>query len=208
MPTAQKLDLYKVHKAEYVATKKPVLVKTSPAQYLTISGRGAPASPEFQNKIGALYNVAFTLKMTQKFGGKDYKVCHLEGLYWGSGKEENVACLDPSAWNWLLVIRVPDFIKEKDLQQAIGQLRAKGKTGDFDKAKLESLDEGSCVQMLHVGPYNQEKQTIDQMLAFAAKEGLSSRGKHHEIYLSDPRRVPAQRLRTILRFPVGKSEQG
>jgi hypothetical protein len=141
--------------------------------------------------------------MTQKFAGKDYKVFHLEGLYWGSGKEENVGCLDPKEWNWLLVIRVPDFIKEKDLQRAVIQLRAKGKIGDFDKVKLESLDEGMCVQMLHVGPYNQENRTVDQMLALVKQNGLTCRGKHHEIYLSDPRRVPPDRLRTILRFPVG-----
>jgi hypothetical protein len=203
MPTTQKLDLYKVHKAEYVATKKPVLVKTRPAQYLTISGHGAPASDEFQDKIGILYSVAFTVKMTRKFAGKDYKVCHLEGLYWGSGKEENLSCLDPKEWNWLLAIRVPDFIKMKELQQAIAQLRAKGKVGEFEKVKLESLDEGSCVQMLHVGPYSQENRTIDEMLAFVKQKGLTCRGKHHEIYLSDPRRVPPERLRTILRFPVG-----
>jgi hypothetical protein len=203
MPTVQKLDLYKDHKSEYVASKKPVLVKTHPAQYLTISGHGEPASPEFQNKIGTLYGVAFTIKMTRKFAGKDYKVCHLEGLYWGSGKEESLGCVDPKEWNWLLVIRVPDFIKEKDLQKAIVQLRAKGKAGDFEEVKLESLDEGVCVQMLHIGPYNQENKTIDQMLAFVKREGLACRGKHHEIYLSDPRRVPPDRLRTILRFPVG-----
>lgn len=203
MPPTQKLDLYKVHKTEYVATKKPVLVKTRPAKYLTISGRGAPASAEFQNSIGTLYGVAFSMKMAQKFAGMDYKVCPLEGLYWGSGKEENVGWIDPNKWNWMLVIRAPDFIKEKDLQQAIVQLRAKGKAGDFEKVKLESIDEGSCVQMLHLGPYNQENRTIDQMLAFAKQKGLTCRGRHHEIYLSDPRRVPPDRLRTILRFPVG-----
>ena len=203
MPTVQKLDLYKDHKSEYVAAKKPALVKTHPTQYLTISGRGAPASPEFQNKIGTLYGIAFTIKMTQKFAGKDYKVCHLEGLYWGGGKEESLGCVDPKEWNWKLVMRVPDFIKEKDLRQAIGQLRAKGKAGDFEEVKLESLDEGVCVQMLHIGPYNQENKTINQMLAFVKQEGLACRGKHHEIYLSDPRRVPPDRLRTILRFPVG-----
>jgi hypothetical protein len=198
-----KLDLYKVHKTEYVAAKKPVLLRTIPAKYLTISGHGAPASDEFQDKIGILYSVAFTVKMTRKFAGKDYKVCHLEGLYWGSGKEENLSCLDPKEWNWLLAIRVPDFIKMKELQQAIAQLRAKGKVGEFEKVKLESLDEGSCVQMLHVGPYSQENRTIDEMLAFVKQKGLTCRGKHHEIYLSDPRRLPPERLRTILRFPVG-----
>jgi hypothetical protein len=203
MPTAQKLDLYKVHKAEYVAAKKPVLVKTRPAKYLTITGRGAPASTDFQNSIGCLYSVAFTVKMARKFAGKDYKVCNLEGLYWGTGKEENLGGVDPKEWNWMLMIRVPDFIQENDLQKAVAQLGAKGKAGDFDKVKLESLDEGSCVQMLHVGPYNQENRTIDQMLALVKQQGLTCRGKHHEIYLSDPRRVPPERLRTILRLPVG-----
>lgn len=202
MATAQKLDLYKIHKTEYLAPKKPLLVKTGPAQYLTISGHGEPASQEFQDKVGDLYGVAYTLKMSKKFAGKDYKVCRLEGLYWGIGKEENVSCLDPKEWNWLLVIRVPDFIKEKDLQQAVAQLRVKGKVGDFDKVKLESLDEGMCVQMLHVGPYNQENKTIDRMLALVKHDGLACHGRHHEIYLSDPRRVPPERLRTILRLPV------
>ena len=198
----EKLDLYRTHKAEYVAPRKPVMVKTGPAKYLTINGHGAPGSAEFQDKIGTLYGVAFTVKMTRKFAGKDYKVCHLEGLYWGNGKDEIAACSDPSEWNWKLVIRVPDFIKEKDLNQAVVQLHAKGKTGDFEQVKLESIDEGSCVQMLHIGPYNDEKRTIDQMLAFVREKGLACRGKHHEIYLSDPRRVPPERLRTILRVPV------
>ena len=202
MPTAQKLDLYKVHKAEYVIPKKPVLVKTLPAKYLTISGHGAPGSAEFQNCIGSLYGAAFTIKLTKKFAGEDYKVCHLEGLYWGNTNEGGVVAVDPQELNWTLMIRVPDFVQAEDLRRAIVELRAKGKAGDFEKLKLESLDEGSCVQMLHVGPYNQEKPSIDRMLAFAKQEGLNCRGKHHEIYLSDPRRVPPARLRTILRIPV------
>ena len=157
--------------------------------------------PGFQEKVGTLYSVAYTLKMAKKFAGKDYKVCNLEGLYWGSSSE--TGSFDFNDCEWLLIIRVPDFIKEKDLQQTFTELRAKGKAGDFENVKLESLDEGSCVQMLHVGPYNQENRTIDQMLAFAENEGLTCRGKHHEIYLSDPRRVPPERLRTILRLPVG-----
>jgi hypothetical protein len=202
MPTASKLDLYKKHRTEYIAPKKPALVKTKPAQYITISGSGAPGSADFQNKIGALYGVAYTMKMMKKSAGKDYKVCHLEGLYWGSGKEENVLSIDPKELKWTLIMRVPDFLKEKDLQRAIAQVHAKGKTGDFDAVKFERIDEGTCVQMLHIGPYNQEGGTITQMIAYAKEKGLSCHGKHHEIYLSDPRRVPPERLRTILRYPV------
>ena len=201
MPTAEKLDLYKVHKAEYVAPKKPVLVKTARAKYLSITGRGAPASAEFRDSVGTLYGVAYTIKMTRKFAGNDYRVCPLEGFYWGS-EGEDVATVEPKDWNWTLVIRVPDFVQPRDLAQAVTQLRAKGKTGEFARVEFTSVDEGQCVQMLHVGPYDQERKTVDQMLDFARQKGLTCRGKHHEIYLSDPNRVPPARLRTILRFPV------
>src|SRR5574337_1261794 len=107
MAAAQKLDLYKIHKAEYVAAKKPVLVKIKPAKYLTIGGKGEPASADFQNKIGALYGVAFTVKMAKKSAGKDYRVCHLEGLWYGDGKSEEVLSVPPSSLHWTLLIRVP-----------------------------------------------------------------------------------------------------
>jgi hypothetical protein len=202
MPTTPKLDLYKVHKAEYVTPKKPVLIQTKRAKYLTFTGRGAPAGEAFQKAVGALYNVAFTLKMAKKFAGNDYQVCHLEGLWWGDKEAENFAAQSPETWNWKLIIRVPDFISAKDLKDTIAVLKQKGKPPETADVKLESLNEGECVQMLHVGPYSKEGETISQMLALAAEKGLSFHGMHHEIYLSDPRRVPPERLRTILRLPV------
>jgi len=198
----QKLDLYKVHKAEYITPKKPVLIQTKPAKYLAITGQGAPGGKAFQEGVGALYNVAFTLKMAKKFAGQDYKVCHLEGLWWGDKEGQDFAAQPPDAWNWKLIIRVPDFIVAKDLKEAVATLKEKGKPPDVANVKLETLDEGQCVQMLHVGPYSKEGETISQMLALAREKRLSCRGRHHEIYLSDPRRVPPQRLRTILRLPV------
>jgi len=202
MPTASKLDLYQVHKAEYVAPKKPVLIQTKPAKYLTFTGQGAPSGEPFQQGVGALYNVAFTLKMAKKFAGKDYKVCHLEGLWWGGEKGENFFAQPPDTWNWKVIIRVPDFIGATDLKDTIASLQKKGKPPEVAKVKLETLEEGQCVQMLHVGPYSKEEETISQMMALAAEKRLSCRGRHHEIYLSDPRRVPPERLRTILRLPV------
>ena len=199
---AKKLDLYKVHKAEYVTPKKPVLIQTKPAKYLTIGGQGAPAGKAFQEGVGALYNVAFTLKMAKKFAGQDYKVCHLEGLWWGEREAENFALQSPETWNWKLIIRVPDFIGSKDLKDTIETLKEKGKPPAVANVRLETLDEGQCVQMLHVGPYSKEGETISQMTALAGQKGLSFHGRHHEIYLSDPRRVPPERLRTILRLPV------
>ena len=203
MAGAAKLDLYKTHKSEYVTPKQPSFVDVKPAVYLTITGRGAPGGADFQAKVGALYGMAFTIKMTKKFAGKDYKVCHLEGLWWGNDITGDFSQLPPEAWNWTLLMRVPEFIKDSDLKLAVSQVKAKGKGEGAESVKLETLKEGQCVQMLHVGPYASEGETIRRMVEFAAQQGLVCRGKHHEIYLSDPRRVPPARLRTILRHPVG-----
>ena len=202
MPTSKKLDLYKLRAAEYVAPKKPMLVKVGRAQYLTITGKGEPGGATFQAHVGALYGVAYTLKFAQKFAGRDYKVCNLEGLWWGSKPVGDFSKEAMSAWNWKLLIRVPDFINKKDVAAAVKQLREKGKGLEAEEVKLESITEGLCVQMLHVGPYEKESETIGEMREFAAAQGLAFHGLHHEIYLSDPRRVPATRLRTILRMPV------
>ena len=203
MPAATKLDLYKEHKAEYVTPKKPGLVKVRPAKRLTITGKGKPGGELFQKHIGALYGVAFTIKMTRKFAGQDYKVCHLEGLWWGDKEGLDFSAVPIDQWNWKLIIRVPDFIQKKDLDAAVKALKEKGKGPEVADVVLEKINEGLCVQVLHVGPYEKEGETIAQMLSLAQEKGLVCHGPHHEIYLSDPRRVPPERLRTILRLPVG-----
>ena len=203
MPGTSKLDLYKEHKSEYVAAKAPAIINVGPAKYLTFTGSGAPASEPFQKAIGALYGAAFTIKMTKKFAGQDYKVCHLEGQWWGKEEFADFSTLAPESLNWRLMIRVPDFITASDLKAAVHQLREKGKGDEAANVKLETIKEGRCVQMLHVGPYAEETATVARMVEFAKQSGLACRGRHHEIYLSDPRRVPAARLRTILRHPVG-----
>ena len=202
MPAAKKLDLYKEHKAEYVTPKKPVLIDVKPAKYLTIIGQGAPGGTEFQKCVGALYGAAFTIKFTKKFAGQDYGVCHLEGQWWGEQETGDFSTLPRESWNWRLLIRVPDFIKPADLKAATKQLKEKGKGDEVSNVKLEAIKEGRCVQMLHVGPYGEEGKTISQMMEHARAQGQFFSGRHHEIYLSDPRRVPAARLRTILRHPV------
>lgn len=203
MPVTVKLDLYKEHKSEYAAAKAPAIINVGPAKYLTFTGSGVPASEQFQKAIGALYGAAYTIKMTKKFAGQDYKVCHLEGQWWGTEKCADLSTLAPESWNWRLMIRVPDFITASDLKAAVRQLREKGKGDEAADVKIEALKEGRCVQMLHVGHYDKVGATIARMTQFAKQSGLACRGRHHEIYLSDPRRVPAARLRTILRHPVG-----
>ncbi len=199
---AIKLDLYKKHHAEYVTPKEPVFVTIAPAKYLTVTGQGSPKGEKFESAISALYSVAFTLKMAEKAAAHDYKVCHLEGQWWtdvGSAWQTT----KPEEWRWRLLMRVPEFVSEKEVGAAIKSVVAKGKGGPLvSEVKLETIKEGRCVQVLHVGPYSAEKGTIEKMNDVAEHNGVHFRGPHHEIYLSDPRRVPEARLRTILRHPV------
>jgi hypothetical protein len=202
MPAAKKLDLYKLHAAEYAAPRTPTLVATKPSKYLAIAGSGDPDGPAFGEKAGALYAVAFTVKMARKKAGRDYKVAGLEGLWWGVSQGQWLIEQARHQWRWKLVIRAPEFVTAKEVAAAQQALLAKGKAKTVAQVKLETLREGRCVQVLHVGPYMNEGPTMDAMLAFAKANGLRFTGRHHEIYLSDPRRVKAEKLRTILRHPV------
>jgi hypothetical protein len=202
MKTQEKIDLYRLNKNDYAAPKKPVLVDIAPATYLAISGQGAPGGDLFTASIGALYGMAFTIKMTRKFAGQqDYAVCKLEGRWWSDSKP-CFTQLPREKWQWQLCIRTPEFITRDDLASAIAVLLKRGKGAEVKRVTLETLDEGKCVQMLHVGPYDEEGRTVALMQAFAEKQGLELHGRHHEIYLSDPRRVEPAKLKTILRHPV------
>ena len=201
MPTSEKLDLFKLHRAEYAAPKKPVLLDVGKAHYLVADGKGAPGGEEFQLRVGALYAAAYTLKFVSKQAGRDYAVSKLEAVWWADGKKE-LDQVPQGRWRWQLMIRRPEFIGKKELGAAVKVIRDKGKTPGIEAVGLESLTEGRCVQMLHVGPYDREHETIAAMQALAEENGLAFHGRHHEIYLSDPRRVAPQKLKTILRRPV------
>ena len=191
---ADKLDLYREHAAEYVAGKAPAIVRVEPARYLTIDGKGDPGGKHFQDCIGALYAIAFTIKMAKKLADRDYHVCKLEGLWTEPVESKN--------WKWNLMIRTPDFITQQDVQNAIDVSVARGKHSLVEQVRLETIREGTCIQALHVGPYAHEAETIRVMEEVAAAQGFKLTGVHHEIYLSDPRRVAPERLKTILRQPV------
>lgn len=196
-----KLDLYGKNKAAYATPRKPDLLRIAKATYLGIAGRGAPGGEAFEQAIGALYSVAFTTKMASKFAGRDYGVCKLEGLWWVDSGGTFMS--EPKdQWSWRLLIRTPDFIGKRELEAARKQLTEKGKGPLIQEVGLTTLNEGQCVQMLHVGPYDREPESIRQMEAFATERGYRFDGLHHEIYLSDPRRVAPEKLRTILRIPV------
>jgi hypothetical protein len=199
---AKKFDVYQHNKADYVTPKTAVVLEIKPARYLAIAGRGKPGDATFQAQLSALYAVAFTVKMASKSLDRDYTVSKLEGLWWGDDPDEVLLGQKRDIWNWKLLIRTPDFISQEQVRNATGKLQESGKSAEVNSVKLEELDEGRSVQMLHVGPYDAEAPTLQAMQAFAGGKGFRFRGLHHEIYLSDPRRVPPAKLKTILRHPI------
>ncbi len=203
-PVQVKIDLFKQYKSEYKASSAPVIIETTAAQYISIDGQGEPGNNSFQDSVGALYSMAFTIKMTRKAANLgDYVICKLECLWW-SDDCEDLSQLPMHQWHWKLMIRTPDYVTQKDVEKAAQAILQKGKSPGVAKVKLQHLQEGQCVQMLHLGPYEKEGETIEVMRQYMSDNNLTGNGKHHEIYLSDPRRIPAERLKTILRLPIKK----
>lgn len=196
-----KTDLFKEHKADYTAKAAPHRLVVGRASYLAIEGRGAPGGEAFEAGVGALYGMAYTLKFAAKAEGRDFAVCKLEATYDVLG-DEDAFQRDPDSVAWRLMIRVPDFVTAAHLDGARRALAEKKKEGAFDRVRLETVDEGDCVQILHVGPYSEERAAIETLRAFIKEQGLAPRLWHHEVYLNDPRRMPPERLKTILRQPV------
>ncbi|MBI4805847.1 MAG: GyrI-like domain-containing protein [Desulfovibrio sp.] len=198
----EKIDLFALNKAEYAATRTPKLVTVDTAWFLSIEGSGHPREPLFQQSVQALYSVAYTLKMQSKKNGRDYVISKLEGLWHLDPGYFDFASAPQSAWNWTLLLRTPDFIGENDLDRVQAELLAKGKSQLVKRVGVMGFEEGQCVQMLHVGPYDKEDSTLEIMHAFIEKKQLTVVGRHHEIYLSDPSRTASDKLRTIIRLPV------
>jgi hypothetical protein len=170
-------------------------------RYLMIDGDGAPPAPRYQEALATLYPVAYTLKFALK-PDHDFKVGPLETLWWVDAPGGFLLAV-PADWRWTAMIIVPDFVGEEHLAAAIAELRRKGKTAPLlDSIRLETLDEGACVQIMHVGPYAAETETIRRLHDYMTDNGLEARGHHHEIYLSDPRTTAPERLRTVIRQPV------
>jgi len=197
----QKIDLFKEHRDEYSLDREPHLVKVGVGKYLTVTGTGGPGDAQFQQKLGVLYGCAYTIKFDSKQRlARDFKVGVLEGLWWVKGRTTDAFVAPKGDWRWKLLIRVPTFVTTASVTKALAALKAKGRP--TAAVKLEALREGPSVQALHVGGYGDEPATLAKMGTFAREHRLRFRGRHHEIYLSDPRRVPTSRLRTILRHPV------
>lgn len=194
------IDFKKSLKALYTATSKIKEVDPGKGKFLVVSGKGSPGGEAFQKAMGQLYGVAYTLKFSLKFAGVlDFKVCCLEGLYCDNPNEVPI-----EEWSFRFMIRVPDAIVGEQVEAARQVLAAK-KGLDASGVRLEEFEEGRALQVLHVGPYNQVGQTYAALEARASELGLAMNGAGHEIYISDPNRVPPERLKTIVRMPVTES---
>ena len=196
-----KLDLLKEYKSYYNAGKNPEIVEFEEVSYLTIEGIGEPAGKMFVSKVEALYPLAYGIKKICKEQDKDFGVPKLEGLWWVEGDTPALE-IPRSEWRWKLLIRMPEFITKK-LTYSVQPVIAKKKKNELVKEiALEKMTEGKCVQIMHIGPYSTEHKTINELMAFIDANGISVNGKHHEIYLSDPRKNKPDKMKTIIRYPV------
>jgi len=199
-----KTDLKKTFKELYAASAKtPALVEVPRFQFLMVDSAGDPnANPFFQEAVTALFSLSYTLKFNlKKEQGLDYSVMPLEGLW--SADDMSAFHLDrKDDWKWTLMILQPDFITPEMVSRAAPQIHQKRPTPHLEKVRLNHFYEGLSAQVLHVGPYCDEGPTIEGLHQFIKDRGFQLGGRHHEIYLSDPRRTSPEKLKTILRQPV------
>ena len=206
-------DFKKAYKEFYMPKNTPEIVTVPKANYIAVRGKGNPNEEggAYQQAVGILYAIAYTLKMSYKSDYKiegffEYVVPPLEGFWWQDGVQ-GIDYARKDAFQWISVIRLPDFVTADDFAWAVGEATRKKKT-DFSKAEFFTYDEGLCVQCMHAGPYDDEPATVARMHEYMESQGyvldITSQRMHHEIYLSDARKVEPERLKTVIRHPIRK----
>ena len=206
-------DYKKEYKEFYMPEKKPSVVTVPAMNYTAVRGHGDPNAEdgEYKQAIGLLYGIAFTIKMSKKGGRQiegyfDHVVPPLEGFWWQNGVS-GIDYAHKENFEWISVIRLPDFVTKADFDWAVSEAEKKKKT-DFSKAEFLTCDEGLCVQCMHVGPYDDEPATVALMHEYAKSLGyepdITDKRLHHEIYLSDARRTAPEKLKTVIRHPIKK----
>ena len=206
-------DYKKEYKEFYMPANKPSIVTVPKMNYIAVRGKGNPndENGEYKNSIGLLYAIAFTIKMSYKGSHKidgyfEYVVPPLEGFWWQEGSD-TIDYANKNGFNFISLIRLPDFVTEADFDWAV-QEATKKKKADFSKVEFLTYDEGVCVQCMHVGSYDDEPKTVALMHEYMAVNGyaldISESRYHHEIYLSDPRKCAVEKLKTVIRHPIRK----
>ena len=207
-------DFKKEYKEFYMPKNKPEIVNVPKANYIAVRGKGDPNEEGgmYQKALGVLYAVAYTLKMSYKTayqiaGFFEYVVPPLEGFWWQDGVD-GVDYSDKASFHWISVIRLPDFITEKDVEWAV-QTASQKKKMDCSPAEFLTVDEGLCVQIMHIGAYDDEPATVAVMDAFLRENGyvndLGRERLHHEIYLSDARKTAPEKRKTVIRHPIKRA---
>jgi len=213
MEVIMAFDFKKEFKEYYLPKIKPEIITIPPINYLAVRGKGDPNQDggEYQKAVGILYSVAYTLKMSYKGDHKingffDYVVPPLEGFWWQDGVE-GMDYARKHLLNWISVIRLPDFVEKSDFEWAI-QTATKKKSMDCTAAEFLTIDEGFCVQIMHIGPFDVEPATIAIMDQFLDDNGYandySGNRLHHEIHLSDIKKVTPENWKTVIRHPIRK----
>ncbi len=210
----EKLDLRKKYKNYFTAGSEPELVDIEPAHFISLKGKGDPSAPQFLEAIQTLYPVIYTLKFSFKAKARDFVVSKLEALWWYDETKfgrpsiaDSPRQIPRSEWEYRLLIRLPDYVTQKDLLQTIETVRKKKVPSLLDQVEYFEMHEGLCVQMLHTGPFDKEPESLFKIQKFSEERNLQQNGLHHEIYLSDFNKTIPEKLKTILREPVKKGKQ-
>ena len=201
-----KTDFKKTLKHLYNPPRRFVTVDVPEMQFVMVDGHGDPnTTQDYKDAVEALYAVAYKIKFMSKKGlEKEYTVPPLEGLWWAEDMETFIT-RDKSQWDWTMMIMTPDWISAEFFADAVGQVRKAKDPAAINKVRLERYHEGLSVQIMHIGSYDDEGPVLSQMHSdFIPNNGYMENGKHHEIYLSDPRRVAPEKLKTVLRQPIKK----
>jgi len=210
-------DYKKEYKEFYLPQREPSIVEIPKMNYLAIRGKGNPneENGEYKATIELLYTIAFTIKMSYKGSHKiqgyfEYVIPPLEGLWWQEGKNDGIDYTQKDQFHFISMMRLPDFVTKEEFDWAIQEATQKKKK-DFSKVEFLTYDEGVCVQCMHIGPYDTEPETIEKMEEIMQENGYEldfNQGRyHHEIYLSDPRRCEASKLKTVIRHPIQKGDR-
>ncbi|MBL6449762.1 GyrI-like domain-containing protein [Fulvivirga sp. 29W222] len=197
----RKLDLFRADPNYYQASQEPHIIELKPLKYLSIKGIGTPENMNFKNAVEAIYSISYNLKFTSKSIGKDFVVAKMEGQWWVESGAP-IAEAPPEEWQWNILIRMPEFISTNKVDKAVEEVIHKNNISLANEVQLITLNESRSVQIMHTGSYNDEKSTIDRLMKFIREHSLKVNGYHHEIFVSDPRNTPIEKLKTIIRYPV------
>ncbi len=199
-----KLDLKKEFKEYFASKKKPEIKEFKKSKYLTISGMGDPNGDEFSEAVSALYPLAYGVKGIYKALEKDFVVSKLEGLWWVEDGDDGLK-VSRDKWLWKLLIMMPEYVSLESFESAKESTFNKKDLEKIKNVKFVEIEEGLCIQMMHIGPYSTEIETLNEMYKYLDDNELSINGLHHEIYLSDPRKTEVEKMKTILRYPIKKA---